>query len=285
MTIRAALLKGSGLLGKTGPDTPFLDAALLLAHVLEFSRTRLLASMPEELPIEKFEKFMALVKRRASGEAVAYIIREKEFFGHSFYVDYRVLVPRPETELLVEHAIEVLENAGKSGTKAAICHDAFCGSGCVGLSIARKCPGIKMGLSDKSLDALEVCKINAKKLFGQDHNIDISFGNILAAAPSGLALVTANPPYVEASFVDKMEKAGSLEPRLALDGGAAGLDLYPSIAKEAFGKLNHNGSLLLEIGDKQSSFVKAILEEAGFIKLQLVKDMAGLDRLVMGTKP
>lgn len=273
------------MLGNSCPETPFLDAALLLAHILNTSRTKLLASMTEELSYKNTCRFMALIKKRLEGYPIAYIFNEKEFYGLSFYVDPRVLVPRPETELLVEFALEALASFKCDKEKKPVCHDAFCGSGCVGLSIIKANPAIIMSLSDLSEDALEVSKINAEKLFGSCHNISISKGNILSVAPEGLALVTANPPYVATSFVEGMKAKGSKEPGLALDGGVTGLDLYPEIAKEAFNKLRHGGFLLLEIGEEQGSIVKSIFETTGFVDIKLHKDLAALDRLIVGKKP
>lgn len=278
-------------------------------------RDRLLASMPDEVPPAGLEAYRSLVRRRASGEAVAYILGYKEFYGRRFAVDQRVLVPRPDSELLVELALSLLPardmaRAGGSGgyggsggsgaadragvatgasvagaaeeTRRVLCHDAFTGSGCVGISLAAERPDIDMRLSDISAGALELARRNARDILGRE--LDARQGNILSAAEAPLDLVTANPPYVLSALADQILAGGSREPRLALDGGGQGLDLYPVIAAQAFGLLRDGGALALETGDEQGNAVAAMLGAAGFSDIGVHKDLAGHDRVVTGVK-
>ncbi len=282
MNVRAALAEGSGALEGARSGTPFLDAALLLGHASGLSRTRLLASMPDELPPGALESYRAYLSRRLAGEPVAYIVGGKEFYGRPFLVDARVLVPRPETELLVELALERLP---PSGTASPRCHDAFCGSGCVGLSLALERPDAIVGLSDLSADALAVCEANAKALLGPGRTVSIDRGDVLSAAEPPLDIVTANPPYVSTGFVDGLKAEGNPEPRLALDGGRLGLDPYPAIARQAFALLRGGAWLLLEMGEEQGDAIRALLEAEGFIDVQVHRDLAGLDRVATGRRP
>jgi len=282
MNVRAALAEGSVALEGARSGTPFLDAALLLGHALGLSRSRLLASLPDELALEAYEAYGGFLARRLAGEPVAYIVGAKEFYGRAFFVDARVLVPRPETELLVELALERLPPVGSGIVR---CHDAFCGSGCVGLSLAAERPDIELSLSDLSKDALEVCKANAAALLGSGRRVAIERGDVLSAATGPLDLVTANPPYVSTLFVDGLKAEGNAEPRLALDGGPRGLDPYPLIAGQALALLKPGAWLLLEIGDEQGGAVAELLVSKDYLDVEVHRDLAGLDRAVSGRRP
>lgn len=285
MTLREALAEGTeGLLG--GPsDSPFLDASLLLAAAVGVSRDALLARLPEEASPAALGAYRAALSRRAVGEPVAYILGYKEFYGRNFLVDRRVLVPRPDTELLVEAALEALPPPGDPAwTERAIrAHDAFSGSGCVGISLAAERPALEVSLSDASEGALELCALNAAALLGRE--LPASLGDVLSAARGPLDLITANPPYVTSAFVDGMEAAGCVEPRLALDGGSDGLVLYGRLAAEALGLLAPGGTLLAEISEEQGAAVAGAFETAGFVGVRVLRDLAGLDRVVGGRAP
>lgn len=285
MTLREALAEGTeGLLG--GPsDSPFLDASLLLAAAAGVSRDALLARLPDEAAPTALSAYRTALARRAAGEPIAYILGYKEFYGRNFLVDRRVLVPRPDTELLVEAALDALPTPGDPAwsARAPRAHDAFAGSGCVGISLAAERPGLELSLSDASEDALELCAANAAALLGRA--LPASLGDVLSAARGPLDLITANPPYVKSAFVDGMEAAGCVEPRLALDGGPDGLALYGRLAAEALGLLAPGGTLLAEIGEEQGEAVAEAFMAAGFVQVRVLKDLAGLDRVVGGRAP
>lgn len=282
MTVRAALAEGSGTLAGSCPGSPFLDAALLLAHAMDLSKDRLLASMPDDVDPSALGAYRALITRRASGEPVAYLVGHKEFYGRRYAVDSRVLIPRPDTELLVETALSLLARTGGDTCRPARCHDAFTGSGCVGITLAAERPELQLSVSDASDGALAVCLANSRAILGRE--LDARIGDILSAATAPLDLITANPPYVSASFTDGMMADSSREPRLALDGGACGLDLYPGLAAQAFALLSDGGALAAEIGEEQGFAVRSIFEAAGFDEVAVHGDLAGHDRVVSGVK-
>ncbi|MBU0929272.1 MAG: peptide chain release factor N(5)-glutamine methyltransferase [Spirochaetes bacterium] len=282
MTVRAALAEGTGALEGSCPGSPFLDAALLLSSSMGMERDRLLASMPDEVPPGPLERYRALLSRRRSGVSVAYILGYKEFYGRRYAVDPRVLVPRPDTEILVETALALLPPAGGIPSRRVRCHDAFTGSGCVGITIAAERPDVEVSLSDASPDALAVCAANARAVLGRD--LELGIGDVLSAAAWPLDLVVANPPYVSTVLTDEIEAAGGSEPRSALDGGELGLDLYPALARQAFALLAEGGALVAEIGEEQGRAVKAIFEDAGFVGVEIRADLAGADRVVSGSK-
>jgi len=282
VNVRAALAEGSGALEGSYPGSPFLDAALLLGSATHLSRDRLLASMPDEVEPSALNAYRGLVSRRASGEAVAYILGYKEFYGRRYAVDPRVLVPRPDTELLVEAALSLVPPAGGDASRPIRCHDAFTGSGCVGITLAAERPDVEVSLSDASEGALAVARENSRNLLGRD--LDARRGEILSAAMGPLDLIVANPPYVCSALTNCILADGSHEPRLALDGGERGLDLYPALAAQAYLLVRDGGALAVEIGEEQGPDVKAMLEAAGFSDVAVHADLAGHDRVVAGVK-
>jgi release factor glutamine methyltransferase len=284
LTVREALAEGTDLIAGALPDTPYLDACLLLSQTMGTDRSRLLAMLPDSVPPAELAEYRAKVIRRISGESVAYILGWREFYGHRFAVDKRVLAPRPETELLVDTILSHLPppRPVDDPRGPVRCHDGFTGSGCVGISIAIERPDVDVSLSDLSDDALAVCRSNALSLTGRV--LDIRQGRILSAARGVFDAISANPPYVGRTLTDGIVAGGSLEPRLALDGGGAGLDLYPAIAEQAFGLLVDGGCLAVEIGDEQGAAVGDIFVRAGLWDIQVLGDLAGQDRVVLGVK-
>lgn len=282
MIVRAALAEGSGTLEESCPGSPFLDAALLLAHALDLPKDKLLAMMPDEVQLAALQTYRSLITRRASGEPVAYLVGYKEFYGRRYAVDSRVLIPRPDTELLVETALLLLARTGGGARWPARCHDAFTGSGCVGITLAAERPDMQVSVSDASEGALAVCRVNARGILGRE--LDAHIGDILSATTAPLDLITANPPYVSAAYTDGMMAEGSREPRLALDGGETGLDLYPELVAQAFAVLAEGGALAVEIGDEQGTAVQELFEDAGFTEVAVHGDLGGHDRVVSGVK-
>lgn len=282
MTVRAALAEGTGTLETGRPGSPFLDAALLLGLAMHIERDRLLASMPDEVPPAQLDTYRGYLSRRVGGEPIAYILGYKEFYGRRFSVDARVLVPRPDTEVLVEVALSLLSSPRGPGAPPIRCHDAFTGSGCVGITIAAERPDVDVGVSDASADALALCRQNARALLG--HELESGIGDVLSAALGPLDMIVANPPYVTTSLTELLLDEGGREPRAALDGGERGLDLYPRIAEQAWRLLVEGGWLALEIGDEQGPDVASLLRAAGFSELAVHDDLAGRNRVVAGVK-
>ncbi len=280
MKVRDALAQGAAVLAGGHSGSPNLDASLLLAYAAGVTRPCLLSMLSDDLATITVDRFHELVKRRNTGESVAYIVGYKEFYGRDFFVDGRVLVPRPETELLVEAALARLPPAGTAGILR--CHDAFSGSGCVGITLACERGDLRMELSDASADALAVCARNAQALCGS--SLMIRPGDGLSAASGSYSLITANPPYVSSSLTDAIIAGGGCEPRLALDGGRDGLSQYSRLAGEAYSKLAAGGWLIVEIGDEQGQAVSSLFKAAGFAELEVLVDLAGLDRVVAGVR-
>ncbi|PKL09359.1 MAG: peptide chain release factor N(5)-glutamine methyltransferase [Spirochaetae bacterium HGW-Spirochaetae-7] len=290
MTVRTALAEGTGALERSMPGSPFLDAVLLLGLAMNTDKARLLSSMPDDVDPGAFAAYRRFIERRASGESVAYILGFKEFYGRRYAVDPRVLVPRPDTELLVEVALSLLPPHGSiagaptggNGTPRLRCHDACTGSGCVGISIAAERPDVEVSLSDISPDALELARANARSILGRE--LSASIGDLLAGAAGVFDLIVANPPYVTAALAGEIGMAGGREPAGALDGGIHGLDLYPALTAQAWEKLRNGGALAVEIGEEQGPRVAAMFEAAGFEGVTIRVDLSGSDRVVAGGK-
>jgi release factor glutamine methyltransferase len=249
-----------------------LDAQLLLLHALGRApgeRGWLLAHDSDE--IGDAASFLGLAARRAAGEPVAYLVGEKEFYGLALKVDARVLVPRPETETLVEWALGLL------GCHGVI--DLGTGSGAIALAIKTHCPEAHVDAVDFSEPALEVARANARAL-----QLDVTFSQGSWLAGRGrYDLVVSNPPYVR----DDDEHLAALhhEPLAALASGPDGLEDIRAIVAQAPSHLKPDGWLLLEHGWDQAAAVRTLLEQAGFIEVQSRKDLAGIDRCTGGQRP
>ncbi len=292
MTLRDALRQGSAFLSEKGPsasETPALDASLLLASALGITRDKLLASAPDPIIEADLRKFEDLLGQRAAGAPVAYLLGGKEFWGHDFHVDRRVLIPRPDTELLVELAFAFGDElAHRSGRPALRVHEACTGSGCVAISLAMERPGWLVSASDLSEDALEVAAVNARLLLGDRAAALALSKSDLLAGPLGSAgcfdLILANPPYVGSAEALGLSAAWG-EPLMALDGGPDGLGPYRRLIPQASAILGPGGCLLLEADPSQAAELRDILASVGLLAVETRADLAGLARVTLGRKP
>jgi release factor glutamine methyltransferase len=275
MTVGGALSQGKERLFYAEVDTPMLDATLLLTEALGTSKERVLASLPEPLDPELWERYCGLLDLRCAGQPVSYIRRKKEFFSLEYYVDPRVLVPRPDTEVLVEEALRLLE------TRPLIqkVHDVCTGSGCVAVSLKHSFPTVKVSGSDISGEALQVAAANARRLLPNDR-IRLYRSDLLSRVPGRYDMITANPPYLTDGEVENMEKIGWPEPALALRGGVDGTDLLRRLIRSAPRKLRKGGTLLLEAAPPQMDLLRRELAARGYSEIAVVQDLAGRDRVI-----
>jgi len=281
MTLAEARAEGTDMLRTSGIDTPGLDATLLLAEVLAVDRSRLLSHGTDPLTPGNREKYRKFIVRRASGECVAYLLGRKEFRGLDFKVSDAVLVPRPETETLVEAALAWLANHPEPVRVLDVCT----GSGCVAVAIKNEAPRCDLSAGDVSPAALAVAQENAARLLGPDEGIKFYSGDLLQTIPGSFELIVANPPYVPSAAIDNLAAEVRREPRLALDGGADGLDLIRRLIRESTKKLTAGGRLLIEAGHDQSDSLAALLADSGFTDIQKYPDLSGLFRVTGGTLP
>ena len=267
--------RAADTLQNAGIPDPKTDAALLLAHVTGLERLELSLRGAEELSTEQEQRLSSLLFSRASRRPLQYILGKQGFYGLSFQVDERVLVPRPETETLCEIAIAYLR--GLSGTPRVL--DLCTGSGAIAVTLAHECPTIHVTAADVSRDALDVAESNAHK-----NNVHIRFlqGDFLAPVTGErFHCITCNPPYIESEVCLTLQEEVLQEPLLALDGGADGLDFYRRLAKEGAAHLEPGGLLCMEIGATQGDAVCALLEESrAYRDITVHPDLAGLPRVV-----
>ena len=244
---------------------------MLLRHALRISQTQLYLDLDNELSPKQEEAFWQLVERRRNGEPTAYITGRREFYGLDFYVDPRVLIPRPESELLVERALSLAQNHPLS-TIAEV----GTGSGAIAISLALNLPEAKIYATDISAAALEVARLNCQR-HGVIDRVRLRHGNMLDPVPEPVDLIVANLPYVK-----KLELAGmSFEPRLALDGGRDGTERIRQLCRQLDSKLRPGGFLLLEIGQGQRRAITTLLYDLfpnG--KIEVMPDLSGIERVV-----
>jgi release factor glutamine methyltransferase len=257
--------------------TPRLDAELLLGRILGWERVRVLAEGHALLAEPRRSAFRALVARRAALEPVAYLVGHKEFYGLDFLVDRGVLVPRPETELLVELALRYAR--GLPAQRPAVIADIGTGSGCIAVAVAIHLVDALVYATDISPDALRIAGKNVER-YGVAARVRLIQGDLLDALPEPVDLLLSNPPYTILSEID--EGVRRHEPRLALDGGPDGLDTYRRLLAAAPAALRPGGAVILEIGAAQGAAVRALaLARVPGARVSVHLDLAGLDRVVM----
>jgi release factor glutamine methyltransferase len=268
-------------------EEPRLDAELLLADVLQTTRSHLVAHLDETPPADAAKRYLSQIARRARHEPIAYILGRKEFFGLDLFIDARVLIPRPETELLVEHALAWLDGHQQTAKdKRLSVVDVGTGSGAIILALAARSPlplsCVSLLATDRSLDALAVARVNAKRM-GLSDRIDFRHADLLGSLSGPFDLIVANLPYItHEEWRDLAPDISQYEPAEALDGGMDGLDPYRALLAQANGRLASGGALMLEIGSTQGISAQALAEEAfPRAKVAVIKDLAALDRLVV----
>ena len=258
-----------------------VDAQVLLAHVLGVGRAWLIAHATDPLPRDRADAFFALAKRRREGEPVAYLTGRREFHGLDLDVSPAVLVPRPETETLVECALERLP----AGRPLAVV-DLGTGSGAIALAIASERPRARVLATDVSHEALAVARGNATRLGLV--NVTFTQGDWYGALPADAGpfdLVAANPPYIAAGDSHLDDGDLRFEPTRALTPGGDGLDALRAIVAGAPARLLAGGWLVVEHGYDQSDTVRTLFAEAGFEAIEVRRDLAGIPRTVAGRKP
>lgn len=274
MNVTDWLRHAQAVLAESGCPDPEIDARWMAEDVLRMTRTDLKFEAEREVLPEQLERLNGMLNRRAAGEPVQYILKTADFMGLRFHVDRRVLIPRQDTETLVENALIAL-----SGMPEPTALDLCCGSGCIGLSLKSLCPRAQVTLSDISRDALEVAKLNAEQL-GCD--VDIRHGDLYrAVGRQRFDLIASNPPYIPHIDLAGLQREVRHEPALALDGGRDGLDFFRRIAEGAPRHLNPGGAVYLEAGIGQAGAILDMLR--GHIRCAdsgVIQDLNHIDRVV-----
>ena len=273
MTFREAIGYGEGKLNTAGIVDAKNDAWLLLTFICKIDRTFYYSHMDEEVPSEQLEEYENVLIKRAEHVPLQYITGEQEFMGLPFHVNESVLIPRQDTESLVEEALKLI----RPGMKVM---DMCTGSGCILISILKNVVNVEGAGFDISKQAINVAKENAK-LNGVVASFEKS--DLFDMVTEKYDVIVSNPPYIPTDVIaGLMPEVAVYEPYNALDGKEDGLHFYRRIVKECKAYLNPEGKLLFEIGHDQGESVPALMREAGFKDVRVVKDLAGNDRVVIG---
>jgi release factor glutamine methyltransferase len=273
VTTREAVRAVAAELEQAGCPSPRVDAEWLVAHVIGGSRTDLYAH-DHALDEHEFLRLRSLVDRRRAREPLAYVLGEWGFRGLTLSIDPRVLIPRPETEVLVERCLELLE--GLEGPRVL---DIGVGSGAIALSIADERPDAHVVATDSSPGALEVAAANKARV-GLDGRVELRHGDLLAGVEGPFDLVVSNPPYVSPEELPRLEPEVLSEPRDALVGAGH----HEEIGRAARDVLRRHAMLVLEVGDGQAPAVAACLRELGYEDVRTTQDLAGCARVVEGRR-
>ena len=278
MKIKEILQKGAEILREAGIETPVTDSQLLLSYILDIPRWKLITERELEIPNEKVKKYFELIQKRAKGYPVAYLTHKKEFFGLTFYIEEGVLIPRPETEILVEEVLKrIPENEEKTGLEIGV------GSGAIVVSLLKNRPNLKMYCIDISEKALEITEKNAK-IHGVNDRLTLIKSNLFENVPEiKFDFIISNPPYVSEKEYEELQKEVKKEPKVALVSGKEGFEIYDKIVEQGIKHLKENGFFAFEIGYNQGEYVSNLLKKYGF-KTKVIKDLQNLDRVVIGEK-
>jgi release factor glutamine methyltransferase len=286
VTLAQAIQEAEKLLRNHGVPEPRLDAELLLRHVLGRDRAWLLARLRESLDEAVKERFDSVLERRAAREPIQYITGSQEFWGLDFAVTRDTLVPRPETELIVETVLRDLGSSGKSGRQQTII-DLCSGSGCIAVSLAHELPAARFFATDASEAAIGMARENARRhdvagrirfltgdLFGPLQELDLA---------GRVDVIASNPPYIAAADRDALQpEVRDFEPAMALFAGPEGTELHRRIIEGAPEFLAPDGSLIMEMGIGQAEALSEMVRQSGaFGPPEIVKDLAGIDRLIV----
>ncbi len=272
MTVKKLLNQARAALAAGGVEDSALEAELLLRHALKIDRVQLYLDLDREVSQAHHKNFRRLIERRLKGEPSAYITGHREFSGLGFYVSPAVLIPRPESELLVEKAIELAQNGASIAEIGTGC-------GAIAISLALKLPAARIYATDISPAALEVARRNCRHHRVTDR-ICLLQGDLLDPLPGPVDLLIANLPYVKAAELARTDLA-SFEPRLALDGGRDGLAKIRGLCRQLSGPLHPRGHLLLEIGQGQAKSVVSYLRNLfPSARIETTTDLGGIERVV-----
>jgi release factor glutamine methyltransferase len=279
MTSKQALSRARELLVANGIADAALEAELLLRHVLGVGRVQLYQGLDRELDPEQEGSFRQVVERRLSHEPTAYLTGHCEFYGLDFYIDPKALIPRPESELLVEEALKFAQESPERGD--LLIAETGTGSGTIAISLALHLPAAKIYAIDVSANALEVATINCRKHLVEDR-VQLVPGDLLEPIPRPVDLVIANLPYVSDNEIDKLSPEIRLfEPRVALAGGEDGLDKIRRLCQQAVDRLRDTGCLLVEVGMGQADTVTAYLRNLfPSARAEIILDLSGIARVV-----
>ncbi len=280
MILREALQSATQTLLRARIDDASVEAELLLGHVLGMSRAQLYTEPERVLTAAEMEHLCYLVRRRLDHEPTAYILGQCEFYGIDFYIDHHAFIPRPETELLVEKAVELAQHISHQGEQITLA-DIGTGCGAIAISLALALPQAKIYATDISNSALQVAGINCQR-HAVNSQVELLQGNLLEPLPQPVDMIVANLPYIKScEFKDLSPEIRRFEPTIALAGGDDGLDKIQQMLEQMPGKINCRACFLLEIGQGQVGIVTSLIN--GYFpqsSIEFISDLGGTERVV-----
>ena len=279
MNIQYAITKGARILKENFILNPYLDSEILMTKAIKKDKRYLLLNSNKDLEIEDFNNFYKLIKKRSCGNPVAYITNKKFFWDSEFFVTKHTLIPRPDTELIVENVLKLTKNKKKLKVL-----DIGVGSGCIILSILKERQDFYGTGIDISKNCLNISKINAIHL-KVDSRLKLYKSNVDKFVSGKYDLIVSNPPYIKKNNIKYLDRdIAQFEPRLALDGGLDGLSEIRKVIKKSSELIKKNGKFILEIGFDQKNKVINLLKKEGFYIINTEKDLASYDRCVICRK-
>lgn len=281
-TLLETLKAGAGYLEKRGIEEARLNMEHLLAHVLECRRLELYLRFSQSMREDDLETLRGLVKRRGEGEPLQHLLGSVEFCGHELVCDHRALVPRPETERLVEL---LLERFAVQAPASVL--DVGTGSGCIGLSLAKAWTGkgTNFTLADVSEDALELARLNASRLALDGTAVRILRSDLFEKTAGQFDLVVANLPYIPAAEIPVLSAEVRRDPIRALVGGPSGTEIIARLIAGCMAHLTPGGTVALEVGHDQAAAVAALCADAGLADVETARDLQGVERFVWALRP
>ena len=279
MNIEIAIKKACKELKENKISSALLDSELLLSEVIKKDRKFILLNLDKELNKIDQKSFKDLIIKRSMGKPVAYLTGSKSFWKYDFKVNDRILIPRPDTEIIIEQVLDIYKNKSKLNFL-----DVGVGSGCIALSILKEKKSFLATGIDLSQDCINICRYNANKL-GVSNRIKLLKSDVDNLIFRKYDLIVSNPPYIKKLDLNKLDKeVKNFGPKLALDGGLEGLSVIRKVIKKSSELIKINGKLVLEIGYDQKEPVKKMLIENNFYVNRVLKDFAKNDRCIISTK-
>ena len=278
--------QGQIRLFKAGISDADTDAWILLETICSVSKVDYFTRMQDEVPMDMMTAYFEAIGKRSTRYPLQYILGEWDFMGMTFKVNESVLIPRQDTEMVVETALRIIADRFRREGKTIDILDLCTGSGCVAISIAKKCSDVNMLGTDISMDAVDLAKENAE--INEVKNVRFINSDLFKKLEDEINriyktfdLIISNPPYISSKEIEKlMPEVRDHEPRLALDGDEDGLRFYRKICAQSVNHLRRNGCLILEIGHDQGNAVTDILMNNRFKDIQVIKDLSGKDRVI-----
>ena len=284
MVINELLAEGITYLKDLEYANPLFEARLILAKVLNVDKSYIYTYGDKEVSEDQSQEFLKLIKKRSTAYPIAYLLNEKQFMGLDLYIEEGVLIPRPDTEILVEYVLDYIKK--HYNDKKINVLDIGIGSGAISLSVANYCPNVRVYGMDIGYKPIRVSNINKERL--NLTNVSFHQGDLFHAIENlnlknKCEIIISNPPYIRKEDIKSLQKdVQEFEPLLALDGGVDGLDFYRRITKEAKDYLAPGGLLVYEIGFDQGIELKNIMLQEAYSDIEIIKDLSGLDRVVAG---